>query len=119
MTQHPGAPLDPEEQVELGKEVTIRRERPSGPVIAIRIPRDVVAKLSAYASTRNMTVSEVVREAAIRFVAESTTSGPFYVTGAQVEGPNIVTGGQGARGGRVLNREYQGQLITAAISRRP
>ncbi len=115
MKRREGAP-DPDEQVELGEEVSLRRERPSGPVLAIRIPRDVLARLSDYASRRGMTVSEVVRQAAIGLVSEGATSGPYYVTGAHLEGPNILSGGQQTKGGRVMNRGYEDES-TAAISR--
>lgn len=115
MTQHSSAPKE-DEQVELGDEVSVRRERPSGPVLAIRVPREVVARLSDYASKRGMTVSEVVRQAAIALVSGEVASGPYYVTGASLEGPNIRSGPQQTRGGRVLNREYEGEL-SVAISR--
>lgn len=115
MRQHAAAP-DPDEQVELGAEVTVRRERPSGPVLAIRIPRDVLARLSEYAATRGLTVSEVVRQAAIGLVSQGAPSGPYYVTGAHLEGPNILSGVQQTRGGRVLNRGFEDES-TAAISR--
>ncbi len=115
MRQHAEAP-DPDEQVELGAEVSVRRERPSGPVLAIRVPRDVLARLSEYASKRGLTVSEVVRQAAIGLVSQGATSGPHYVTGAPLEGPNIVSGAQQTRGGRVMNRGFEDEL-TAAISR--
>jgi hypothetical protein len=115
MRQHAEAP-DPDEQVELGAEVSIRRERPSGPVLAIRVPRDVLARLSEYATTRGLTVSEVVRQAAIGLVSPGATSGPYYVTGAPLEGTNIVSGVQQTKGGRVLNREFVDDS-TAAISR--
>lgn len=96
-----------DEDVELGAEVSSERERPSGPVVAIRIPRDVLARLSDYASRRGTTVSDVVRQAAVRLVGESNPSGPYYVSGTELQGPSIAQGPEPTRGGRVMTRELQ------------
>lgn len=86
-----------EESVDLGEEVTVRSERPSGPVVAVRIPREVLTQLSAGAQTRGITVSELIRQAAIRYVAEATPA-PHLVGDAPLEGPNVVAG-SGPRSG--------------------
>lgn len=106
-----------DEEIELGDEVTARRERPSGPVVAVRVPRDVLAKLSEYAARRGTSVSEVVRQAAIRLAAEASASGPYYVTGARLEGPTIAQEPEPTRGGRVMTRDYLTDELTVGISR--
>jgi Ribbon-helix-helix protein, copG family len=108
---------DHDEDIELGEEVEVRRERPSGPVVAVRIPRDVLAKLSDYASKRGTSVSEVVRQAAIRLAAEASAAGPYYVTGVRLEGPTIAREPEPTRGGRVLNKDYLTDELTVGISR--
>jgi hypothetical protein len=95
----------PEDEVELGEEVEARRERPSGPVVAVRMPREVLAKLSEYAAVRNTTISEVVRQAAIRLAGE-LDAGPFYTSGVHLEGPKIVSGSP-TRGGQIRSLEYE------------
>lgn len=96
---------DPEEDVELGVEVKTRRERPSGPVVAVRVPREVLAKLSEYARLRHTTVSDVVRQAAIR-LATDLDAGPFYTSGVRLEGPRLVAGNP-TRGGQIRTLEYE------------
>jgi hypothetical protein len=97
----------PDEDVELGTEVRSERERPSGPVVAIRIPRDVLARLSEYAGRRGTTVSDVVRQAAVRLVAEGGSAGPYYVSGTHLQGPSIARGPEPTRGGRVMTRDFE------------
>lgn len=96
-----------DEDVELGAEVRAERERPSGPVVAIRIPRDVLARLSQYASLRGTTVSDVVRQAAVRLVSETSPGGPYYVSGAELQGPSIARGPEPTLGGRVMTRDLE------------
>lgn len=79
-----------DEEIELGQEVEARRERPSGPVVAVRVPRDVLARLSEYAAQRSTTVSEVLRQAAISFVSAQASAGPYVVsTDAKLAGLDI------------------------------
>lgn len=83
---------DPEEDVELGQEVQAKSTRPSGPVVAVRMPRDLLARISDYANARNMTVSEVLRQGAERLVRGTVQIEPHWVTGAQVHSAQLVTG---------------------------
>lgn len=58
----------PDEDVQLGAQVEARTPGTAGAVIAVRVPRDLLAQISAYASLRGLTVSEVLREGAERLV---------------------------------------------------
>jgi hypothetical protein len=63
------ASIDPDEDVELGAFVGARaRGGAAGAVVAVRVPRDLLARMSEYGRPRGMTVSEVLREAAERLV---------------------------------------------------
>lgn len=64
-----GRSTDPEEDVELGAQVEARTPGTAGAVIAVRVPRDQLAKICEYASLRGLTVSEVLREGTARLVA--------------------------------------------------
>lgn len=104
---------DREEDIELGLEVKAQRERPSGPVVAVRVPREVLAKLSDYAQLRRTTVSEVVRQAAIRLASE-LDGGPFYTSGVRLDGPRLVADNP-TRGGQIRTLEYEpGVRMTAS-----
>jgi len=84
-------PLDPEEDVELGAQVEARTRGTGGAVIAVRVPRDLLARIGGYARLRGLTVSEVMREGAERLVA-GTVDLAHYVSGPRVEGPRIIPG---------------------------
>ncbi|MEO7296926.1 MAG: hypothetical protein ABIZ57_12390 [Candidatus Limnocylindria bacterium] len=58
--------MDPEEHVELGAQVEARTGGTAGANVAVRVPRDLLARISAYASLRGLTISEVLREGAER-----------------------------------------------------
>jgi hypothetical protein len=90
--------IDPEEDVELGARVEARARGTAGAVVAVRVPRDLLSRISAYASHRGLTVSEVMREGAERLVGSPVQSN-HYVSGATVEGPQIIPGSP-TRGGR-------------------
>jgi hypothetical protein len=109
-----------DEEVELGGNVEVVRERPSGPVVAVRIPREILARLSDYASRRGTTVSEVIRQAAIRVVNEASTTGPFVVSvsGPRLEGPAIDQSPEPTRGGRVMTRDFESLVSADKISSR-
>ncbi len=57
--------MDPEEDVELGAHVEARaRGAAAGAVVAVRVPRDLLARMSEYGRLRGMTVSEILRQGA-------------------------------------------------------
>jgi len=89
--------LDPEEDVELGAQVEARTRGTGGAVIAVRVPRDLLARISEYARLHGVTVSEVVRDGAERLVA-GTVDLAHYVSGPHVDGPRIIPGSP-SRGG--------------------
>lgn len=89
---------DAEEDVELGAQVEARTRGTAGAVVAVRVPRDLLARISEYAGQRGMTVSEVMREGAERMVA-GTVHLNHYVSGPRVEGPRVIPGSP-SRGGR-------------------
>ncbi len=88
---------DPEEDVELGAQVEARTRGTAGAVVAVRVPRDLLARISEYASLRGLTVSEVMREGAERLVG-GTVNLAHYVSGPRVEGPRVIPGSP-SRGG--------------------
>ncbi len=90
--------MDPEEDIELGVQVEARTRGTAGAVVAVRVPRDLLARISEYASLRGLTVSEVMREGADRLVG-GTVQLNHYVSGATVDGPRIIPGSP-TRGGR-------------------
>lgn len=89
--------IDPEEDVELGAQVEARTRGTAGAVVAVRVPRDLLARISEYASQRGLTVSEVMREGAERLVG-GTVNLAHYVSGPRVEGPRVIPGSP-SRGG--------------------
>lgn len=90
--------IDPEEEVELGAQVEARTRGTAGAVVAVRVPRDLLARISEYARLRGLTVSEVMREGAERLVG-GTVQMNHYVSGPRVDGPRVVPGSP-TRGGR-------------------
>jgi hypothetical protein len=90
--------VDPEEDVELGAQVEARTRGRAGAVVAVRVPRDLLARISEYAKLRGLTVSEVMREGAERLVG-GTVQLTHYVSGPHVEGPRIIPGSP-SHGGR-------------------
>ena len=89
---------DPEEDVELGAQVEARTRGTAGAVVAVRVPRDLLARISEYARLRGLTVSEVMRDGAERLVG-GTVQLTHYVSGSRVEGPRVIPGSP-SRGGR-------------------
>ena len=87
---------DPEEEVELGDEVARRRKPSGGAVVAVRVPRDLLARISEYGKIRGLTVSDVMRQGAERLV--SGTIQLHHVSGATVYGPSVVAGSQSQGG---------------------
>jgi hypothetical protein len=83
---------DPGKAIELGEEVSIKSGRSAGPVVAVRMPRDLFARVSEYARARNTTVSDVLRQGAESLVNGVLELGPTYVTGVTAQGPAVVSG---------------------------
>lgn len=88
---------DPEEEVELGAQVEARTRGTAGAVVAVRVSRDLLARINEYGRLRGMTVSEVMREGAERLVG-GTVNLAHYVTGPRVDGPRVIPGSP-SRGG--------------------
>jgi hypothetical protein len=55
--------MNRDERVSLGRQVEARVKRPAAAIVAVRMPRDLLAQVSDYASTRELTVSDVIRDA--------------------------------------------------------
>jgi len=87
-----------EEEVDLGAQVEARTRGTTGAVVAVRVPRDLLARISEYANLRGQTVSEVMREGVERLVG-GTVQLNHYVSGPRVEGPRVIPGSP-SRGGR-------------------
>lgn len=90
--------IDAEEEVELGAQVEARTRGTAGAVVAVRVPRDLLARISEFARLRGLTVSEVMREGAERLVG-GTVQMDHYVSGPRVDGPRVIPGSP-TRGGR-------------------
>lgn len=61
--------VDPDEEVELGTLVEARvRGGVAGAVVAVRVPRDLLARMSEFGRLHGMTASEVLRLGAERLV---------------------------------------------------
>ena len=104
---------DREEGVELGEQVAARTRTTAGALIAVRVPRDLLARISEYARLRDMTVSEVMRAGAERLVM-GTVNLTHYVSGAPVEGPRIISGSP-SRGGS--SRTEDADVVTTGDRR--
>jgi hypothetical protein len=88
----------PEEEVDLAAQVEARTRGTAGAVVAVRVPRDLLVRISEYANLRGQTVSEVMREGVERLVG-GTVQLNHYVSGPRVEGPRVIPGSP-SRGGR-------------------
>jgi hypothetical protein len=63
------ASIDPDEDVELGALVEARgRGVAAGSVVAVRVPRDLLVRMTEYGRPRGMTVTDVLRWGAERLV---------------------------------------------------
>ena len=61
---------DPDGDVQLGEQVEARTRRTAGAVIAVRVPRDLLARVSDHAVMRGISITEVFLEGAERLVGE-------------------------------------------------
>lgn len=81
---------DLEEDVELGEEVEARVKRTGTALVAVRVPRDLLARINEYGQLRQITVSEVLRVGAERLVGGTprlrhVSGAPFYGQGVSTE----------------------------------
>ena len=90
--------VDPDEDVELGAQVEARTRGSAGAVVAVRVPQDLLTRISEYAKFRGLTVSAVMREGVER-LALGTVLLTDSVSGPRVEGLRIIPGSP-SRGGR-------------------
>jgi len=87
---------DVDDEVELGAQVEARTRGRAGAVVAVRVPRDLLARISEYAKLRGLTVSGVMREGAERMVG-GTVQLTHYVSGPRVDGPRVIPGSPSPR----------------------
>ncbi len=67
--QRVNASIDPDEDVELGAHVEARvRGVAGGSVVAVRVPRDLLAQMNEYGRLRGMTVIDVLLQGAERVI---------------------------------------------------
>lgn len=86
MTMDPIRTGDIEEDVQVGEVVESSR-RPSGTsLVAVRVPHDLLARISRYAETHGVTVSEVLRRGAERLVGGTFVFDAYYATGTTIYG---------------------------------
>lgn len=60
-------------------------------MIAVRVPPDLLARITEYARARGLTVSEVLRRGAEQ-VTSGLAGGAVYYTGSELRGPGLVHG---------------------------
>ena len=60
--------VDPADGIQLGAQVDACIPRTAGAVVAIRVPRDLLALISDYANARGLSVNDVVRAGVERLV---------------------------------------------------
>jgi hypothetical protein len=105
MTMNPNR--DPEEDIVLGERVEARRpERGAAPVIAVRMSRELLARISEYAAGRGITVSEALRNGAELLTGENQVLGPTYVSGVNVHGGAVIYGSPS------IGRDYAAEFLT-------
>lgn len=96
---------DPDDEIELGREVVTRTNKTRGAVIGVRVSPDLFARLNEYANVRGLTISDVVRKGAEQLVAGAVPAGPVYLTGATIIGSGLVNGSPTASTGRSQVRD--------------
>jgi hypothetical protein len=82
--------LDQDEAVELGQRVEVRSGLSN--VVALRVSAELLTRVSNYAKSNGLTVSDVFREGAERVVSGETRVFSVNVTGVRVFGQGIVAG---------------------------
>jgi hypothetical protein len=98
---------DPEEDIVLGEQVENQRpERGAAPVVAVRMPRDLLARISDYAAGRGITVSEALRNGAELLTGNSQLLGPTYVSGVSFHGGAVIAGSPS------IGRDYAAEFLT-------
>jgi hypothetical protein len=92
---------DDDATVELGEEVEAAPRRKGSPMVAVRVPPELLEAVSGYAEQTGMTISEVFRSAVERLVRGSF-AGPTFVSGTLVvmAGGTIVQGSPSSGIGR-------------------
>ncbi len=97
-----------ESDVVLGEEVDVRRRTSPGSLVAVRVGRDLLARINEYGQARGMTVSQVLREGAEALVSGQvvvnyvTISTPGYPV---IEGGGIIVVGSPSSGGRSISAQ--------------
>jgi len=91
---------DLNEDVELGALVQANTTKSRGPVVAVRMSPDLLARINEYAQTHGTSVSEVLRTGAERLMDQTIHIGPNFVSGTVVYGTTLVTGSPSLGSGR-------------------
>ena len=113
-------PVDPDSEVDLGERVDINPKtvRTRGADMAERLSPDLLARVTQYATARDMTISEVMRRG-----VEQLLSGQFqppnvvYHTGAVLVGPGIVHGSPVSGTGQSLRSEDLNEGVPESLTR--
>lgn len=104
--------IDREEDIKLGEMVASKASKSRGPVVAVRLSPDLLARLTEYAQARGLTVSEVVRRGAEQILFGAVASGPVYYSGSELHGPGLVHGSPATGSARSLQRGLEGESDT-------
>lgn len=93
---------DPLEDLRLGPEVPAKPSKGGTAIVAVRLSHDLLARVSAYARRREMTLSDVLRQGAEQIVAGAAPL-PHYVSGTlRIESPTVQPFPMTAGGGWVV-----------------
>lgn len=101
------------EDIELGDEVE-PAIRSRTPIVAVRMSPDLFARLGDYATARNLTVSDVVRQGVERLLGGATSAATGLVsTGGFIPSNTLVAAAPPARSSaRTVTRDVIDELVT-------
>lgn len=112
--------VDPDAEVELGEAVDVnpKTARTRGAVMAVRLSPDLLARVTAYAAARDMTISEVMRRGVEQLVSgHLQPPNVVYHTGAVLVGPGIVHGSPVSGTGQSLRNEDLNEGVPESLTR--
>lgn len=96
---------DPNEDLDLGPEAPAKPSKGGMAIVAVRLSRDLLARLSSYAKRRDMTMSDVLRQGAEQMVSGAVPT-PHYVSGTvKIESPTVQSYPMAAGGGWIVKRD--------------
>lgn len=108
--------VDLDADVELGELVEAKPSKGRGPVVAIRLSADLLARVNEYAQARGLTVSEVLRRGAEQITSGATAAGAVYYTGGELRGPGLIHGSPTTGSARTAHGPKEQSTVEALTS---